>query len=217
MNISWRGLSCFSISHKFDSNDVTLVTDPYSKEVGLFQQKLEADIVTLSNQGEELSTDKVVGVSGDVEPIYFDIPGEYETKKVFITGVPTVSGEGKESFHNTIFHFDFDDISIVHLGNLKSKLSVEQIDQIGDVDILLIPVGGHNTLNAVEAAEVVRQIEPRIVIPMHYKIDGVKTDLDDESRFIKEMGGKFEKLPRLKIFKKDMPEDMIKVIVLEKE
>ena len=99
---------------------------------------------------------------------------------------------------------------------MGQKLTEEQIDFLGDIDVLLIPVGGKYTIDGAEAAEVVRQIEPRMVIPMHYKIPGLTIDIDDEKKFLKEMGGKADKETKLKITRKDLPEDNIRVVILEK-
>ncbi len=219
MNISWLGQSCFRISEKIDGKEVLVVTDPYSKETGLFPPKLKADIVTISHH--HFDHDNLEKVSGNLEDNYsvFDTPGEFETKKVFFTGIASFHDgkEGAERGTNTIFKMEFGDISVAHLGDLGHKLTEKQIAELGEVDILLIPVGGKYTLSAADAAEVVRDIEPRMVIPMHYKIDDLKIDINDEKLFLKEMGNKFEKLPKLKISRKELPEDTIKLVVLEKE
>ena len=116
-------------------------------------------------------------------------------------------------------------IDIVELEEIKAKLSdrfvrrilsEEELEFIGDVDILLVPVGGDSVLDGEKAAEVVRQIEPRLVIPMQFKIKDLKIKRSDESKFLKEMGGKSENENKLKISRKDLPEDTTRVIVLEK-
>lgn len=214
MNISWLGHSCFRLSEKIDGQEVVIVTDPYGKEVGLFPQKQKADIVTISHHA--FDHDNLDKISGNLSENFmvFDRPGEYEVRQVFITGVST--DMKKSDLPNIIFKFEIDHVSVAHLGDLQTKLTDEQIEELGDVDILLIPVGGGETIGAEVAAEVVRQIEPRIVIPMHYKSEGVKLNLDDEKKFLKEIGGQVEKLPKLKISRKDLPEDSMKVIILEK-
>lgn len=124
--------------------------------------------------------------------------------------------EGAERGKSTIFKIEVGDLTVVHLGDLGTSLSDRQLTKIGDVDILLIPVGGKYTITAKEAVEVVRQIEPRIVIPMHYKLPGLKIDLDGPEAFIKEMGGVSERLPKLKVSKKDLAAEETKLIILEK-
>jgi L-ascorbate metabolism protein UlaG (beta-lactamase superfamily) len=219
MNISWLGHSCFEIREKIDGKEVVVVTDPYNKDTGLFPPKLKADVVTISHH--HFDHDFLEKVSGNNEDKFqvFDNPGEYETKKVFLTGIMSAhdKNEGDKLGFNTIFRIEMEDMIVVHLGDLGAKLTEKQVEEIGEVDVLLVPVGGKYTLNGNEAAEVVRQIEPRLVIPMHYKIPGLTIDIGDEKAFIKEMGNKAESLPRLKITRKDLPEDNIRVVVLEKE
>jgi L-ascorbate metabolism protein UlaG (beta-lactamase superfamily) len=151
-------------------------------------------------------------------PLIFDRPGEYEVKDIFINGIGSYHDkkEGANEGKSTIFRFDIGGVNVVHLGDLGVMLSNQQIDKLGDVDVLLVPVGGKKTLDAKEAAELVRILEPRIVIPMHYKIEGMEGDLDGLERFKKEMGDKSEVLPKLKISKKDLPQEDTKLIILEK-
>jgi len=219
MNISWLGHSCFKISEKIDGNEVIVVTDPYSKETGLFPSKIKADIVTISHH--HFDHDNMEKVTGNIEDkaVVFDVPGEYETKKVFVTGMPSKHGDTdlKDNGDNTIFRIEMGDISIVHLGDLGLKLDEKQINELGDVDVLLVPVGGKYTLDGSQASEVVRQIEPRIIIPMHYKIKDLNIDIADESKFVKAMGNKVERMSKLKITRKDLPEDSSKVVILDKE
>ena len=219
MNISWLGHSSFKITEKIDGKDVMIITDPYGKDTGLYPQKLKADIVTVSHQHFDHNYTEKIGGNLEEQPMIFDHPGEYETKKVFISGISSYhdTKDGGERGINTIFRFEIEDMVIAHLGDLGHKLDEETLGALGDVDILLIPVGGKYTLDGEEAAEVVRQIEPRIVIPMHYKIADLKIDIADESKFVKEMGNKVERMPRLKISRKELPEDNIKLIILEKE
>lgn len=219
MNISWLGHSMFKIGEKIDGKEVVVVTDPYDKEIGLFPPKVKADVVTISHGHHDHNYTEKISGNLDDDYMIFDHAGEYETRKVFITGIESIHDDksGKERGLNTIFRFEIEGMVVVHLGDLGDKLTEEQVASIGDVDILLIPVGGKYTIDGEQAAQVVRQIEPRIVIPMHYQISGLKIDIADESRFIKEMGGKVEKMAKLKIMQKDLPEDDTKVIILEKE
>ena len=219
MNISWHGHSMFKISEKIDGKEVVVITDPYGKDIGLFPPKVKADIVTISHAHHDHNyTEKI---SGNLEDAFmiFDHAGEYETKKVFIYGIDSVhdNKEGKERGTNTIFRFEIEGISVAHLGDLGQRLSEEQVSALGGIGILLIPVGGKYTIDGEVAAEVVRQIEPRIVIPMHYKIEGLNIDISDESRFVKEMGGKVERVSKLKLTRKDLPEEDTKLIIMEKE
>lgn len=218
MNLTWLGHSCFKIEEKNNGDSVTVLTDPYGKECGLKLPKTRTDIVTISHlHDDHCNMEQVAGVD-DKGPFIIDRPGEYEVKNVFIMGIGAYHDkkEGAERGKSTIFKIEVGDLTVVHLGDLGTSLSDRQLTKIGDVDILLIPVGGKYTITAKEAAEVVRQIEPRIVIPMHYKLPGLKIDIDGPEAFIKEMGGVSEKLPKLKISKKDLAAEETKLIILEK-
>lgn len=214
MTITWLGQSCF----KIQSGDVTLVTDPYNAEVGFKLPRLTADIVTVSH--DHFDHNNVKGVSGpDGAPFLITSPGEYEIKGVFVYGNSFWhdKSEGKERGPNTAYCIEMEGISLAHLGDLGHKLNEEQIEKLDGIDILFVPIGGKWTLSASEAVEVINEIEPRIVIPMHYKIPGLKVDVETIDKFLKEMGAsKAERVPKLKISKKDLPQEETKVIVLEK-
>ena len=217
MNISWLGHSCFRLSEKIDGQEVVVVTDPYGKEIGLFPPKIKADIVTISN--DSLGYNNTDKVSGNLTENFMilDRPGEYEIKKVHISSLTTLlSGKNKNNAPNIIFKFDFNGVTVAHLGRLNEALSDEQIEDLGDVDILLVPIGGVEILDGTKAAEVVRQIEPRLVIPMQYKIKDINLDLADTKKFLAEMGGKAETVDKLKVSRKDLPEENTQVFVLEK-
>lgn len=206
MIIQWLGQSCFKIQTKGNQGEVTIVTDPFTDLSGLKMSRFQADIVTVSeNTAEHNNTDAIRG-----EPYIIVHPGEYETKDVFIYGVPAISGKEKIVMFKTFS----EDISIAHLGNLAGTLSNEQIDRLGNVDILLVPVGGDSGLDAKKASEVISQIDPRIVIPMNYEIDGQKSNLTSVENFLKVSGLKSEKLEKLKVAKKDLMTEDTRAIVL---
>jgi len=218
MNITWLGQSCFKIEEKLTGNNVVIVTDPYTKEVGFKLPKTRADIVTVSHDHfDHNNYADVLGVDED-RPMLFDRPGEYERKGIFINGIGSYHDkkEGAERGKSIMFKFDIGGINVLHLGDLGTKLSDAQLSKIENVDILLIPVGGKYTIDAAEAAEVIRQVDPRIVIPMHYKIPGLSVDIDKIDKFEKEFGAKAEKMAKLKIAKKDLPVDETKLVILEK-
>lgn len=218
MNITWFGQSCFRLEEKIDGETIAAVTDPYGKEVGFKLPKQKAHIVTSSHDHfDHNNVEAVVGLEED-GPVVLDRPGEYEVKGVFVNGIGSYHDkkEGSERGKSIIFKFDFAGLTVLHLGDLGTTLSDVQLEKIEEVDILLVPVGGKYTIDAKEAAEVVRQIEPRIVIPMHYKIKGLTVDIENVEKFIKEMGNNAETLPKLKINKKDLPQEDTKLIILEK-
>lgn len=210
MHITWLGQACFKIQGK----EATIVTDPYDSKIGLKLPRLNADIVTISHS--HYDHNNVKAVSG--QPFVIDTPGEYEIKKVFIWGIPSWhdNKEGASRGANTIFIYQFEDIKLAHLGDLGTTLTDEQLEKLEGVDILLIPVGGIYTIDGKKATEVINQVEPRIVIPMHYKIPGLKIKLDEVDKFCNEMGVKKNgPEEKLKITKKDLPADEVKVIILK--
>jgi len=202
MNITWLGQSCFEIEDKISGIPVVLVTDPYDKDIGLRLPKTRADIVTVSHDHHDHNyVEGIIGVD-EKTPFIIDRPGEYEFRGMFVTGIGSYHDkeEGAKLGKSTMY-----------------KISEAQIEKIGEVDILLIPVGGKYTLDAKDAAEVVRQIEPRVVIPMHYKIPGLNIDISGVEAFCKEMGSEGERMNKFKFQKKDLPIEETKFIILEKE
>jgi len=210
MFITWLGQACFKIQGK----EATIVTDPYDSKIGLKLPRLNADIVTVSHS--HYDHNNIKAVSG--QPFVIDTPGEYEIKNVFIWGISSWhdNKEGASRGANTIFIYQFEDIKLAHLGDLGTTLTDEQLGKLESVDILLIPVGGIYTIDGKKATEVVNQVEPRIVIPMHYKIPGLKIKLDTVDKFCNEMGVKKNgPEEKLKVTKKDLPADEVKVIILK--
>ena len=182
MDINWLGHSCFRIKGK----QAVIITDPYPPDSGYSPGKLTADIVTVSHQHPSHSY--VQGVSG--EPKLVIRPGEYEISGVLIIGIPTfhdAEGGGKRG-KNTVYLMEVDGITVCHLGDLGHVLTAEQIEEIDDVDMLLLPVGGVSTIDAPMAAEVIRQLEPKVVVPMHYKTPALTRELGSVEKFLKEMG-----------------------------
>ena len=209
MQISRLGHSCF----KIQDNEVTLIIDPYGEETGLKLSKLSAEIVLISHDHPDHAN--LEAIRGN--PFVINRPGEYETKNFFIYAIPSYhdNQQGKERGENLIFLIEVDGIRIAHLGDFgQQTLTEEQLKKLEGVDILLIPIGGHFTIDAKEAAEIISEIEPRLVIPMHYQEPGLKYNLDNLDKFKKEMGNKIETLDKLKLKKKDLPEEEIKVIIL---
>ncbi len=216
MEITWYGHSCFRLTER---NYATVVTDPFdSKAIGYDSLKLKSDIVTVShNAPGHNNTDAVKGVSHVI-----DGPGEFEIGGVFITGVQSdsaSSGKKKKnsepSTRNTVDVFDYDGITVAHLGDLNVTPSQSEIESLGTVNVVLVPVGGGGGLNAAKAAEVISLIEPNLVIPMHYSTPAAKVSLDTLNKFIKEMGlSKPEPQPSLKVSRSSLPNET-HVVVLD--
>lgn len=211
MEIIWYGLACF----RFKSRQLTIVVDPYAPQLGLTLPSLRAQIVTISHDVPGHNFIKAVKGYEHV----FDGPGEYEVNNVFITGVATHhKGEPGQRERNTAFLYEFDDLSICHLGDLGEALDRKQIEALNSPDVLLIPVGGGDILDAAMAVEVITELEPRIVIPMHYQQPGLKLSLDPLEKFLKELG--VEATPpeaSLKLRKADLQNDETRVVLLESQ
>lgn len=167
------------------------MTDPFSSEIGLDFPKTTADIVTVSHQHHDHNN--VSGVAGTIrrtEPFVISGPGEYEIAGVFIYGIPSFHDNeaGAKRGGNTIYIISMDGIRLAHLGDLGHRLNDHQLEEINGVDILMIPVGGNYTLSASEAVGVIGQIEPKIVLPMHYRIPGSNIEIATVEEFVKEVG-----------------------------
>lgn len=215
MDIKYFGHSSFKLSN----NQVTVVTDPFDPSmVGLKFAKTDADAVTVSHQhGDHNKIDLVDG-----DPLVIDISGEFEKKGARITGYPCFHDDknGAERGRNIIFKIEIDDVTIVHCGDLGHKLSNELVEELGDVDVLLIPVGGFYTISAEEAVAVVKLIEPHVVIPMHYAVEGINSELKEKlapvSKFMSSMGGQtVEPIAKFTVKKGELENDNMRIVILE--
>lgn len=216
MQIVWKGHACFFITASMEKHSqVKIVFDPYDESIGLKLPSMEADLVLVSHGHPDHNNAKAI----KKEPFIASSPGEYEVKGVFVKGIPSFhdNSKGKERGRNTIYIVDAEDMRLCHLGDLgQSELTSEQVDQIGEVDILFVPVGGTYTIDAKEAAHVVSQIEPKIVVPMHYALPNVKAKLADVGQFLKIMGVKTqEPEEKISLKQKDLDGEETKVIVLQ--
>lgn len=217
MNIQYYGDYCFKISTKpagRATEDVIIWTDPLSKGAGLRSPQGSVDVVFLSHSSQEDNKDAF-----KEETVVFDAPGEYAAKGISALGFPSYRDleEGKTRGQNTLFVFDSEDLHICYLGALGSDLSPELLDRISGVDILFIPIGGTDTLDVKRALELVRKIEPRIIIPMHYKIPGLTLPLDTEKAFCDAIGNcPSGAVAKLSIKKKDVEGKMMEVVLLER-
>ena len=211
MEIVWYGHSCFRF---IERGMASVVTDPFDSDVVGFEPlKLRADIVTVSHDAP--GHNFISAVKGTSHKLTG--PGEFEIGGVFITGVQTDANGKKpaEQPRNTLFLFDFDGLTIAHLGDLSQVPTQSEVEALGTVNVAVVPVGSGNGLNADKAAEVISLIEPNIVIPMHYGSKAGKLDLEPLSKFLKEMGlPSHETIPSLKVSQSGLPEET-KVIVLD--
>jgi L-ascorbate metabolism protein UlaG (beta-lactamase superfamily) len=210
LDVTWLGHGCFRLRGR----NAAVVTDPFPPAIGLKLARMDAEVVTVSHEHENHNYTQVVRDGA------YEIrgPGEYEVAGVSVIGVPTFhdADKGAKQGRNTVYLIEIDDVRICHLGDLGHKLEDTEAEAIASPDVLLVPVGGRTAINAAQAAEVVRQLEPRYVVPMHYAIAGLKVDLDTLDRFLKEMGvTSSEPQPKLSVQKSSVAEYETKVVVLE--
>jgi len=208
LDVTWLGHGCFRLRGR----SAAVVTDPYPPALGLKLQRLDADLVTISHEHANHNYAQAVREAYEIRG-----PGEYEVAGVSVIGLPTYHDAEKGAKHgrNTVYLFEIDDLRVCHLGDLGHKLDDVEAETVSSPDVLLVPVGGRTAMNAALAAEVVRQLEPRFVVPMHYAIPGLKLELDPVDRFLKEMGLTASE-PQAKLsVQKSSGEYDTKVVVLE--
>ncbi len=210
MTINWYGQSCF----RLESKGTSILIDPFSKEIGLRTPRLNDNIFLVTHEHYDHNNVEEV----PVESFVIRGPGEYEKAGIRIEGIASYhdNTQGTQRGLNTIYILRAEDMRLCHLGDLgQAKLTDEQVEAIGDIDILFIPVGGKYTIDGKEAADVVKQIEPKIIIPMHYKVDGLNIDIDGSQKFLKEIGIKPEEVESYRIMAKNLPTEEIKLITFK--
>ena len=214
MVLNYYGLSFFRAMG--NQSDVSVVFDPFDQHSGWRLPKPSADLVLSSDPTAKPASLSVKAREGS-SPFFITAPGEYEVRRVFVYGIAAQkrSGGKKTDDACVLYVAGIDDVYVAHLGTLDRTLTEAELDALGRIDVLLLPVGGGSVLDPSVAVEVITQIEPRIVVPMMYKLAGVKTDLRPVEDFLKEYGTKdAEHEDKLKVLKKDLPAEETKVIVL---
>lgn len=205
MDITWYGHSCFRINER---GRITVVTDPFSEEIGLASPRLKGDLVTVSHQ--QPGHNAIDAVKG--RAYVLDGPGEYEIGGVFITGI--AMHDVVHQRLNVAYLFDYDTLTVLHLGDLNHVPDQSTIEALGEVNVALVPVGGGNALRASQAAEVIALLEPNFIIPMHYALPNLTVELDHAEKFLKAMGvSKIVEEDVLKVTSGSLPEQP-QVVVL---
>ena len=207
MDITWLGHSCF----RLHDADMTVVTDPYPAAVGLRVDNRPAEIVTVSNPHPNHNN------AGSIEgsPKVFSSPGEYEFNGVTARGVMTPLAEGQDrDERNVAFTIEIGDINICHLGDLSMPLTTRMVDELKPIDVVLVPTGGHCTLDMDQVYQTLQDLDPKIVIPMHYKTDGITAEVDPIDNFVRRMGlDDVQPQPRLVVTTSNLGTDM-RVVVM---
>lgn len=214
MEIEYFGLSAFKLKGK----GVTVVTDPYGRDTGLKLPRLAAEIVTVSHgHGDHNCVEAVSGTAKRSRPLVVAAPGEYEAEGVAIYGYASWhdNNQGAERGKNTVFVIYIDGIRIAHLGDLGHILTDKQVEAVGKVDVLLLPVGGEYTIGVKEAVRVVEAIGPSIVVPMHYKVTGLAAGFDklvEVGEWVKAVG-EVKRMDKLVVDKEGLPESTEHVVL----
>ena len=207
MDITWLGHSCF----RLHDADMTVVTDPYPASVGLRVDNRPAEIVTVSNPHPNHNNPE--GIDGD--PKVFNSPGEYEFNGVTARGVmtPLAEGQSREE-RNVAFTIEIGGINICHLGDISMPMNTRMIDELKPIDIVLVPAGGHCTLDVDQVYQTLQDLDAKIVIPMHYKTDGITVEVDPIDNFVRRMGlDDVQPSPRLVVTTSNLGTDM-RVVVM---
>ena len=181
MDITWYGHSCFRLAER---GSISIVTDPYSPELGLPPLKLKGDVVTVSHDRPGHAYIDAVKPANSI----LRGPGEYEIGGVFITCLSMHSVDEERSHRNVGYLLQYGALSVLHLGDLAHVPDQSLIEALGTVNVVLVPVGGGSSLRASTAAEVIALIEPNYIVPMHYMLPELTVLLDPVDKFLKEMG-----------------------------
>jgi len=213
MQIYWQGYSSIRIESKQGDTSCILMTDPFENEAAIrFPRTIEPDVLLCSNQDRKMFN--LEGVAGT--PFVISDPGEYEIRGVFINGIqdPKI---GNTPLRPVIYRIEVEDMTVVFLGQLKRQLSDTELDALGNVDILILPVGGDGAMDAKMAANIISTVEPRIVIPIYYHVPGLKTKLGTVEQFCSAIGAcQRQNVNKLKITKKELPAEDLLVVVVDR-
>lgn len=221
IDIWFYGQACFKVKGKTAS----VVFDPYDEEfTGLPKLKVDGDIVCVTHSHQDHNNFAAVKNSTETDegnsPFVISGPGEYEKKGVTVVGISSFHDDkqGAERGKNTIYNVKIDEVNFVHLGDFgQKKLTQDQVEQLSSCDVLMIPVGGVYTIEAKDAPDIIAQIEPKIIVPMHYKLPGLKFDLAAVKEFLSVMGKESaEGQQKLSVSKEKLPEEP-EIVVLEKQ
>lgn len=207
MEITWYGRGCFRLRGR----DATVITDPCPPSTGFVAGRHDVDLLTISHDHSDHSYTRSITAG-----LTLTRPGEYEFRDLLVIGVKTYhdGNAGRDRGENVVFAVEIDGIHVCHLGDLGHLLTDEQLGELGPIDVLLVPVGGQTTLTPTEAAEAVAQVNPKLVVPMHFAADGGSTDLLGPDKFLHEMAVEPIRQPKANLTPSSLP-DETQVVLLE--
>jgi len=207
IEVTWLGRNCFRLKGR----EGVVITDPCPPESGYKLGKQQADVVTISRKDDPgySASDVIEGTKGS--PFRLDAPGEFEIGGILVTGIATKRPDG---VRNVIFVVELDGIRVGHLGLPGAAPTQAALEELKDIDILLMPVGGGNAIGATVAADVMTTIDPKIAIPMNYKTEFETMDLDPLEKFLSETGAKPEPQVRLSVSRTQLPQDLTVMVLL---
>ena len=209
MTINWYGEGCFKIVE----NGVTITTEPVDSTVGLVAPRYKDDIIIKTLSPAPIAGKDRWAMLDESGAHIISGPGEYEVKGVVITGWQLMKDSAPE-FIKTVYRIQTEDLTIGLLGHLTEFNEPEILEELGEVDVLIIPGGGKPFIDQEAAAKLIRQIEPKLVIPSFFKTPGLKRKAEDVSEFLKQVGHKAEPEEKLSVKKKELGEKL-KVVVLK--
>lgn len=219
MMITWHGFSCIKLSENTKDGELAVLIDPFKEGEGAkLPRTLSADIlVSTVDLPRHANIDPVSGAEGAKAPFLISTPGEFEVKDIFVTTFEVFEEDekGKKIAHS-IPLITMSDMHILHLGGLRKPLDEKIVAEIGSIDVLLIPVGGGDAMTPAVAAKVAQALEPRVIVPMYFKADGVGADLEPVDAFLKASGmAKTEFVAKAKLLKKDLPQEDTMLVLLD--
>ena len=206
MYFYWLGQSCLKIQVKSQDKNLTILTDPFDATAGLKLSRLQADLVLYTNDLDDPK--HLVNIGG--QPFVIDDPGEYDVKGIFVQGIESAHQGG----NSLLYLLQAENIYVAILGNLDHQLTAQELEVLEGADVVCLPVGGGDALGSSQAAAVVNQLEPRLIIPLRFGVKGIAKKYEGVEKFCQTMGVKREQADKLKVTTKELPSDETKVVVL---
>jgi len=190
---------------KIKNQGQIILIDPATDDIYSKKWRLKPDILLVSRVNQPIKN--IIG-----DPFIIQSPGEYQKNDILIYGIQTTSKQDQSVIP---YYLEIEEMNILHLGAIKDMLTEKQINELGDIDVLFVPVGGNFVLDDEKAAKIIAEIEPEIVVPIYYQIPGLQQKLNSIDQFCEEMGIKKRSIDKLVVKKKDLNKEETKIIILK--